>query len=197
MRCKQKSESPIRAVAPRFGRYSITLFTTHTQGQPARRKRNPYLADNFAPVPDETAAPCTLLEGTLPPALDGVFARIGPNPALPPTGDYHWFDGDGMVHAVRIKGGQPTYANRYVQTARLQAERAAGHALYAKFGDYRGAWALGHMVLQGLRRVAGLLPAKRGGVGGGTANTALVFHARCAWRAMGWCRRRGACWRAK
>lgn len=173
----KKARSPIRAVAPRSA--DIRSQTTKPpQGQPARRKRNPYLADNFAPVADETAAPCTLLEGTLPPALDGVFARIGPNPALPPTGDYHWFDGDGMVHAVRIKGGQPTYANRYVQTARLQAERAAGHALYAKFGDYRGAWALGHMALQGLRRFAGLLPAKRGGVGGGTANTALVFHAR-------------------
>lgn len=140
-------------------------------------------------MPTETTAPCILLEGSLPPALDGLFARIGPNPALPPTGGYHWFDGDGMVHAVRISGGRATYANRWVDTERLRAERAAGHPLYAKFGDYRGVFALGHMALQGLRAAVGLLPPKTGGgvagtskasgkVGGGTANTALVFHAR-------------------
>ena len=155
------------------------LHHPSTQGQPARRRRNPYLAGNFAPVATETHAPATVIEGAVPPALAGVFCRVGPNPALPPAGDYHWFDGDGMVHAVRIRtDGSLTYCNRWVKTARLAAERAAGVPLWAKFGDYRGVWALGHMALQGLRRAVGLLPPKEGVGGGGTANTALVFHAR-------------------
>lgn len=40
--------------------------------------------------------------------------------------------GDGMTHAVRIKDGNASYANRYVDTHRLQAEKAAGFPLYEK-----------------------------------------------------------------
>jgi len=72
-----------------------TLPPSSFQGQPARRARNPYLGlkHNFMPVAEETHAPAKVIQGVLPPALAGVFARIGPNPALPPSGDYHWFDG--------------------------------------------------------------------------------------------------------
>jgi carotenoid cleavage dioxygenase-like enzyme len=37
-----------------------------------------------------------------------------------------------MTHAVRIKGGKATYNNRYVQTHRLQTEKAAGFPVYEK-----------------------------------------------------------------
>lgn len=40
--------------------------------------------------------------------------------------------GDGMTHAVRIKGGRASYANRYVETHRLQTEKAAGFPIYEK-----------------------------------------------------------------
>lgn len=36
-----------------------------------------------------------VIEGTLPAAIDGAFLRTGPNPWTAPTGEYHWFDGDG------------------------------------------------------------------------------------------------------
>lgn len=43
------------------------------------------------------------------------------------------FDGDGMAHAVRIRGGnKASYANRYIQTHRLQGERAAGFPYFQK-----------------------------------------------------------------
>jgi hypothetical protein len=76
---------------------------------------------NFAPVKEETA-PCSddlRVEGTLPLDLAGVFARVGPNPKEPAMGNYHWFDGDGMVHAVRIQDGRVTYTSHWVQTSKL------------------------------------------------------------------------------
>jgi hypothetical protein len=42
------------------------------------------------------------------------------------------------VHAVRIKDGKASYANRFVQTSRLRQERAAGWPLFLKFGDLYG-----------------------------------------------------------
>lgn len=64
------------------------------QGQAARRKKNSFLSGNFGPVDKEVQASDLAVEGQLPKALNGVFARTGPNPALPINGDYHWFDGD-------------------------------------------------------------------------------------------------------
>ena len=61
------------------------------QEQSARRKVNKYLADNFKPVSAETAYQDLKVVGKLPKALDGVYARTGPNPVLPITGDYHWY----------------------------------------------------------------------------------------------------------
>ena len=45
---------------------------------------------------------------------------------------YDRFDGDGMLHAVRIHGGQASYSNSYVGTTRLAKERAAGRSLFSK-----------------------------------------------------------------
>lgn len=42
------------------------------------------------------------------------------------------FDGDGMLHAVRIRGGKASYSNSYVKTSRLQKEVAAGRSLFSK-----------------------------------------------------------------
>ena len=68
--------------------------------------------------------------GELPRDLDGVFLRNGPNPVYAPRGRYHWFDGDGMVHAVSFRDGRASYRNRWVRTQGLAAEREAGRALW-------------------------------------------------------------------
>ncbi len=156
------------------------LSPSSSQGQPARRARNAFLQGNFAPVAQETATPVPLTPSSaaaapLPSALEGVFMRVGPNDALAPTGDFHWFDGAGMVHAVRIKGGRASYASHWVRTARLGAEANAGHPLYTKFGDHRGPLALVHLALGALRARTGVRPPKAAGEG--TANTALAFTA--------------------
>ena len=45
------------------------------------------------------------------------------------------FDGDGMLHACRIKGGKVSYCNRYVVTARLVRERSLGFPIYMRVSD--------------------------------------------------------------
>ena len=52
---------------------------------------------------------------------------------MPP---YHWFTGDGMVHAITLgEGGGAGYRNRWVRTPRFRAEAEAGRPLFAGFGQ--------------------------------------------------------------
>ena len=82
-------------------------------GRSRDRARNEYLRGNYAPVGSEvTGDRLEVVEGEIPEGLDGAFLRVGPNPYFEPVGNYHWFDGDGMVHAVRIHKGAASYANR-------------------------------------------------------------------------------------
>ena len=71
-----------------------------------------------------------LIDGEVPHELSGLFARNSPNPQFEPQGKYHWFDGDGMVHALNFNEGVARYRCRYVQTEELAQERDAGHALW-------------------------------------------------------------------
>ncbi len=86
---------------------------------------NPYLEGNYAPVGAEQTVQRVLpVDGAIPPALQGTLFRNGPNPVqVPDPGQYHWFAGDGMVHAVELRDGQAvSYTNRWVRTRRLSAE---------------------------------------------------------------------------
>jgi carotenoid cleavage dioxygenase len=87
---------------------------------------NPYLQGNFAPVLEERSDDHELpVTGVIPPDLDGRLLRNGPNPAVVPTdeSEYHWFAGDGMIHAVSLSGGRATgYRNRWVRTRALAAK---------------------------------------------------------------------------
>ncbi len=88
---------------------------------------NPYLSGNFAPVAEERTEEHELpIVGVIPPDLEGRLLRNGPNPAVVPTDEsrYHWFSGDGMVHAIELRGGKAvSYRNRWVRTRKLAAER--------------------------------------------------------------------------
>jgi carotenoid cleavage dioxygenase len=87
---------------------------------------NPYLQANFAPVLEERSDDHELpVSGAIPPDLDGRLLRNGPNPAVLPAdqADYHWFGGDGMIHAISLAGGKATgYRNRWVKTRALASE---------------------------------------------------------------------------
>src|SRR5262245_45585512 len=90
----------------------------HSHADPSQPKpsTNPFLEGNFAPVREEVTAEKLPVVGRIPDGLDGMFVRNGPNPQFPPLGNYHWFDGDGMLHGVRIRDGVASYRNRYVRT---------------------------------------------------------------------------------
>ncbi|RAL54766.1 hypothetical protein DM860_001894 [Cuscuta australis] len=88
------------------------------------------LSSNFAPVDELPPTECEVVEGSLPSSLDGVYIRNGPNPQHPPRGPYHLFDGDGMLHAVRISGGKATFCSRYVRTYKFEVEREIGRPIF-------------------------------------------------------------------
>lgn len=75
-----------------------------------------WMAGAFAPTveSEHTALQVT---GSLPPQLEGLYVRNGPNPR--DAASDHWFTGDGMLHGVRLSAGQAEwYRARYVQTER-------------------------------------------------------------------------------
>jgi carotenoid cleavage dioxygenase len=82
-----------------------------------RPTSNPYLVGNFAPVTDERDDADLEITGSIPPQLDGMLLRIGPNPVtVPDPARYHWFLGDGMLHGIELRGGKARYRNRWVRT---------------------------------------------------------------------------------
>lgn len=84
------------------------------------------LSENFAPVEEFPPKKCTVIRGSLPSCLDGAYIRNGPNPQFLPRGPYHLFDGDGMLHCLRITKGEATFCSRYVQTYKYKIEKATG-----------------------------------------------------------------------
>jgi carotenoid cleavage dioxygenase len=127
-------------------------------------RTEPYLSENYAPIREEKTFDDLRVIGELPREMDGMYVRTGPNPQFDPVGAYHWFDGDGMLHGVRVKDGKASYRNRYVQTAGYKAEKKAGHAVWAG--------------LMEMQRNFAIPEDERGDVGisKNAGNTALVWH---------------------
>ena len=98
---------------------------------------NRFLSGNWAPVKKEVDQNCTEVIGTIPQDLVGCFMRNGPNDEFAPVdmNRYHFFDGDGMIHQVRIEDGKVSYKNRWVETKCLQLEREAKKSLWTGFSS--------------------------------------------------------------
>lgn len=92
---------------------------------------NPFLAGNSAPINFEGESAELAVIGEVPRHLNGAYFRNGANPQYPPIGDYHLFDGDGMVHGFYFDEGRVHYKSRWVRTERFVLEREAGRALFA------------------------------------------------------------------
>ena len=76
-----------------------------------------------------------VVEGVVPPELNGAFYRVHPDPQFPPRlGDDIWFNGDGMVSMFRFRAGRVDLKQRWIRTDKWKLEHEAGKAL---FGAYR------------------------------------------------------------
>jgi len=118
-----------------------------------------FFTGNYAPLTEEHDIAVLDIEGTLPKGLSGSLYRVGPSPQYAPRDDnYHWFSGDGMVHAFHIGLGKVSYSNRWVRTPKWQLEHEAGRALFGTFGNP----ATSDPLAQGRN--------------GGTANTSMLWH---------------------
>ena len=91
---------------------------------------NPALNGANAPVDREIVATELPVIGELPKDLNGVYVRNGPNARYAPDWRYHAYDGDGMLHALRFENGKASYRNRWIRTAAMIEEQAAGHPLW-------------------------------------------------------------------
>ena len=79
---------------------------------------NPYLTGVHTPLKEENTITDLKVTGTIPPALDGVYLRNGPNPLkMPNPATHHWFVGDAMLHGLRIQDGKALwYRNRWIRS---------------------------------------------------------------------------------
>jgi carotenoid cleavage dioxygenase-like enzyme len=112
---------------------------------------NPFLTGNFAPVTEELTSFDLEVTGKIPKQLEGRLLRIGPNPIAANPENHHWFLGNGMVHGLRLRDGKALwYRNRYVVDDQIAEAK-------------------------GLPAVEG--PDREGLMGGGVANTNVIYHA--------------------
>lgn len=89
----------------------------------------------FAEVPVERSYAVRQVRGSLPAWLRGTCYWNGPARFARGGQRFgHWLDGDGMVTALRFDDGGVHFTNRFVRSARWQAEEEAGRALFRAFG---------------------------------------------------------------
>jgi carotenoid cleavage dioxygenase len=78
---------------------------------------SPFLVGIHAPMTSELTIADLAVTGTIPPALNGRYLRMGANPVKPEHAGHHWFLGDGMVHGIGIGDGRAQwYRNRWIRS---------------------------------------------------------------------------------
>jgi carotenoid cleavage dioxygenase-like enzyme len=96
---------------------------------------HPYLTGAHTPLRQELSSAALKVRGELPAGLVGSFVRNSGTPFYEPPGRYHWFDGDGMVHAVHFADGEARFCNRWIDTRALRHEKKAGAAVWGGIMD--------------------------------------------------------------
>ena len=106
---------------------------TPPEGAPAwiREIDHPYLHGLFAPVESEVDASCLVVErGEIPHDLNGLYVVNGPSQRHKPVNRYHYYDGDGMLHAVSFADGEASYRSRWIRTFEFEEEAKAGQGIW-------------------------------------------------------------------
>uniref|UniRef100_A0A6N2KK37 9-cis-epoxycarotenoid dioxygenase n=1 Tax=Salix viminalis TaxID=40686 RepID=A0A6N2KK37_SALVM len=128
---------------------------------------------NFSPVQEQKVRGQLPVNGTIPESIEGIYVRNGANPLLEPVSGHHFFDGDGMIHALKIEKGSASYACRFTETERLKQERVHGRPLFPKsIGELHGHSGIARLLLFYARGLCGLLDHTKGT---GVANASLVY----------------------
>ena len=100
---------------------------------------HPYLTGPWTPsLTEATAIDLDVIEGRIPDDIDGIYVRNTENQVHQPLGNYHPFDGDGMVHVINFRNGKADYRNRFVRTRGFAAEQEAGQSLWGGLMDPPG-----------------------------------------------------------
>jgi len=163
-----------KAAAMALDIFESALLARELQ-QPLSKTTDPrvQLAGNYAPVPEHPVQHSLPVIGTIPEAINGVYLRNGANPLFQPESGHHLFDGDGMVHAVKINDGAVSYACRFTRTQRLMQERQLGKPVFPKaIGQLHGISGIARLLLFYARGLCGIVDHRRGA---GAANAGLVF----------------------
>ena len=128
-----------------------------------------YLKDKFQPVLEEKTVFIKHENNLFNQLNNSFYAQIGSNPKHVKDEDYHWFDGDGMIHGLFIKEGHMMYQNRWVQTKRLQVEDKWKKKIYLYLGELKGLNGLVQIFKYSMLELLGFVPRTSG-----TANTAFM-----------------------
>ena len=89
------------------------------------------------------------IDGRVPAALRGTLFRNGAG--RNDLGGHwfpHWFDGDGMISAIRFDDAGIHYFNRYVRTKNYLDETRAGRIVHRGFGKMRPGGVIGNALRQ-------------------------------------------------
>ncbi|WP_329073274.1 carotenoid oxygenase family protein [Amycolatopsis sp. NBC_01480] len=98
------------------------MTVENTEAGPLSRDGSLYVTGNYAPVQKEVTAYDLAVDGEIPAELSGRLLRVGPNPVSPVTDpvNHHWFNGEGMLHGVRLRDGKAEwYRNRFVRGTKV------------------------------------------------------------------------------
>lgn len=119
-----------------------TIGTAYAQGSDAwaqdfsqALQTKPWLLGYRSATQDHFAAQASV-SGHWPTALSGTLFRNGPAQHEVAGFRYrHWFAGNGMLQAFRLGDGKVQHQGKLIQTQKVQAENAAGRALYPGFAS--------------------------------------------------------------
>ncbi|KZV28203.1 9-cis-epoxy-carotenoid dioxygenase 1 [Dorcoceras hygrometricum] len=152
-----------------------SALTSHELVHPLPKTADPVvqIAGNFSPVPEQQVKHKLPVTGKIPDSIQGVYVRNGANPLFQPLAGHHLFDGDGMIHSVKISDGFASYACRFTETQRLVQERDLGRPVFPKaIGELHGHSGIARLLLFYAR---GLFKLVNNDQGIGVANAGLVY----------------------